>query len=178
MVRPAMDNASGAFFNLANCNEEAPEYLPEGFVERMKKVGMVVPMWAPQAEILGHPSTGGFVTHCGWNSVLESILNGVPMVAWPLYSEQKMNASLLEEELGVAVRAEAVEEGGVMGREEIAMLVRRVMVDEDGVVMRKKLKELKQSGEKAVSKSGSSYESLCQMRKDSELHAQCPSQGA
>ncbi|CAL0314436.1 unnamed protein product [Lupinus luteus] len=174
VARPPMeDEASGAFFDVAKGGDSGPEYLPNGFLERTKDTGLVVPLWAPQAEILGHSSTGGFVTHCGWNSVLESILNVVPMVAWPLYAEQKMNASLLEEQLGVAVRAKVAEEGGrVVSREEIAMLVRRVMVDEEGVGMRKKLKELKHSGEVALSNLGSSYESLCQMTKVCELHVQ------
>ncbi|KHN36147.1 UDP-glycosyltransferase 72E2 [Glycine soja] len=123
-----------------------------------------------EAEILGHPATGGFVTHCGWNSVLESVLNGVPMVAWPLYAEQKMNAFMLSEELGVAVRV--AEEGGVVRREQVAELVRRVMVDEEGFGMRKKVKELKVSGEKALSKVGSSHHWLCQMSKDCEAHVQ------
>ena len=113
------------------------------------------------------------MTHCGWNSVLEGILGGVAMVAWPLYAEQKMNATMLSEELGVAVRVAAVEEvGGVFGRDEIARVVRRVMVDEEGAAMKAKVKELKVSGEKAVSEFGTSYESLRQMRKDCELRLQ------
>ncbi|KAL9327738.1 hypothetical protein ACSQ67_002741 [Phaseolus vulgaris] len=114
---------------------------------------------------------GGFVTHCGWNSVLESVENGVPMVAWPLYAEQKMNAFMLSEELGVAVRT-AEKEGGVVGREEVAEVVRRVMVDKEGVGMRKKVKELKLSGEKALGIFGSSHHSLSQMTKHCELHLQ------
>ncbi|TKY70479.1 UDP-glycosyltransferase 72E1 [Spatholobus suberectus] len=125
VVRPPSEDASGSFFDVANGGDGSLNYLPEGFVERTEGVGVVVPMWAPQAEILGHPSTGGFVTHCGWNSVLESVLNGVPMVAWPLYAEQKMNAFVLSEEAEVAVRV--AEEEGVVRREEVAELVRRVM---------------------------------------------------
>ncbi|XP_057449419.1 UDP-glycosyltransferase 72E1-like [Lotus japonicus] len=170
VVRPPVeDDVSGAFFGLEN--KITSVYLPEGFVKRTHKAGVVVPMWAPQAEILEHPATGGFVTHCGWNSVLESVLNGVPMVAWPLYSEQKMNAFMLSEELGVAVRVkEAEEEGGVVCKEQIADLVRRVMVGEEGLGMRARVKELKLSGDKALSKFGSSHEWLCQMTKDCELH--------
>ncbi|XP_061353906.1 UDP-glycosyltransferase 72E1-like [Gastrolobium bilobum] len=175
VVRPPMEgNASGAFFNVTGVpSDGTPDYLPEGFVGRTKEVGLVVPMWAPQAEILGHPATGGFVTHCGWNSVLESFLNEVPMVAWPLYAEQKMNAFMLTEELGVAVRAKAEEEDeGVVRREKIAELVRRVMVDKEGIGMRIKVKELIHLGKKALSKSGSSHEALCQMTKDCEFHLQ------
>ena len=62
--------------------------MPEGFMDRSKDRGMVVKSWAPQVAVLNHPSVGGFVTHCGWNSVLEAVVAGVPMVAWPLYAEQ------------------------------------------------------------------------------------------
>ncbi|XP_058772747.1 UDP-glycosyltransferase 72E1-like [Vicia villosa] len=165
--QPSKNDASAAYFEAVNGGNGSTmvDYLPEGFLSRTKEVGICIPTWAPQAEILKHPATGGFVTHCGWNSVLESILSGVPMVAWPLYAEQNMNATMLCEELGVAVRATAAE-GGVVCREEIAKLIRRVMVDEEGVAMRVKVKEYKVSGEKALSMFGSSHESLCQMAKE------------
>ncbi|KAK7309272.1 hypothetical protein RJT34_05850 [Clitoria ternatea] len=165
---PKEGDACGSFFDVTNNGgEETVGYLPEGFLRRTEGVGVVVPAWAPQIEILGHPATGGFVTHCGWNSVLESVMNGVPMVAWPLYAEQKMNGFMLSAEVGVAVRVE--EEGGVVCRERVAAAVRRVMVDEEGLAMRNKAKELKVSGENALSKFGSSYKSLCEIRKDCEL---------
>lgn len=175
VVRPPTEgDACGVFFDAVKGGDVAVDYFPEGFLERTEGFGLCVPMWAPQAEILKHPATGGFVTHCGWNSVLESILSGVPMVAWPLYAEQKMNAVILTEELGVAVRVKAAAaEGGVVCKEQVAELVRRVMVDEEGIAMREKVKELKVGGEKALSVfGGSSYESFCQMTKDCELRLQ------
>ena len=60
---------------------------------------MVVKNWAPQPAILSHESVGGFVSHCGWNSVLEAVVAGVPLVAWPLYAEQKMNRVYLVERI-------------------------------------------------------------------------------
>ncbi|CAK8539844.1 unnamed protein product [Lathyrus sativus] len=169
--RPSEDDASAAFFEAGNGGGGSAvlDYLPEGFLSRTKEVGLCTPTWAPQTKILKHPATGGFVTHCGWNSVLESILRGVPMVAWPLYAEQKMNATLLSDELGVAVRATATE-GGVILREHIADVIRRVMVDEEGIAMRVKVKEYKVSGEKALSMIGSSHEWLCQMAKECQVH--------
>lgn len=71
--------------------------LPEGYEERIKDVGLVVRDWAPQLEILAHPSTGGFMTHCGWNSCLESITMGVPIAAWLMHSDQPKNAYLVTE---------------------------------------------------------------------------------
>ncbi|KAJ9543879.1 hypothetical protein OSB04_023586 [Centaurea solstitialis] len=80
--------------------------LPKGFEERVKGRGLVVREWAPQLEILAHPATGGFMTHCGWNSSMESITMGVPMVAWPMHSDQPRNATLITEVIktGISVK--------------------------------------------------------------------------
>ncbi|KAG6383871.1 hypothetical protein SASPL_156361 [Salvia splendens] len=82
--------------------ESYREVLPEGFLDRTSGVGKVVG-WIPQLEVLSHPAVGGFVSHCGWNSVLESLWCGVPVATWPLHSEQQMNAFQLVRELGLAV---------------------------------------------------------------------------
>jgi coniferyl-alcohol glucosyltransferase len=116
--------------------------------------------------ILGLKSVGGFLTHCVWNSVLESIVNGVPMIAWPLFAEQRMNATILMEELGVAIKSQVLESKGFVGREEIEKLVRKVMEEKEGIEMRVRVKELKCRSEKAFSKGGSFYNSLCQVAKD------------
>ena len=65
---------------------ELAEALPEGFLDRTAGIGRVIG-WAPQAQVLAHQATGGFVSHCGWNSTLESIYFGVPIATWPLYAE-------------------------------------------------------------------------------------------
>ena len=74
--------------------------LPE---ERTKGKGMVVREWVPQVKILGHPSTGGFMSHCGWNSCVESISMGVPIAAWPMHADQPFNAVLITKVLKVGV---------------------------------------------------------------------------
>ncbi|KQJ83453.1 hypothetical protein BRADI_5g15060v3 [Brachypodium distachyon] len=76
-----------------------PEWLPEGFEERtaQDKRGLLARGWAPQMRILAHPSTGAFMSHCGWNSILESLCRGVPLVGWPLGAEQFFNAMLVVE---------------------------------------------------------------------------------
>ncbi|KAJ6371408.1 hypothetical protein OIU77_001837 [Salix suchowensis] len=81
------------------------EWLPEGFEERMekRKQGLLVRNWAPQLEILSHQSTGAFLSHCGWNSVVESLSQAVPIIAWPLAAEQAYNSKMLVEEMGVSV---------------------------------------------------------------------------
>ncbi|KNA14804.1 hypothetical protein SOVF_104160 [Spinacia oleracea] len=80
--------------------------LPDGYEERVKNRGMVVRDWAPQLQILAHPSTGGFMSHCGWNSCMESTSMSVPMAAWPMHSDQPRNAILVTEVLrtGILVR--------------------------------------------------------------------------
>ncbi|XP_021896917.1 hydroquinone glucosyltransferase-like [Carica papaya] len=137
-------------------------FLPDGFVERTKGSGLVVSSWAPQVEILSHGSTGGFLTHCGWNSTLESIVNGVPLIAWPLYAEQRMNAVLPADDLKVAFRVRENEEGIVV-REDISRYAREIMEGEEGKMVRRKMREFKDSALKALSKDGSSTKSLAKV---------------
>ncbi|XP_057452123.1 UDP-glycosyltransferase 72D1-like, partial [Lotus japonicus] len=135
--------------------------LPDEFY-RIQTRGIVLRDWAPQLDILKHPSVGGFVSHCGWNSVMESVSCGVPIVGWPLYAEQRMNAAMLAEEIGIAVRLELPLSTNVVGREELAKAIRKVMdeEDEEGCEMRKKVKELKEAAKRAWSEDGSSYLAL------------------
>ncbi|KAL0307112.1 UNVERIFIED_CONTAM: UDP-glycosyltransferase 71E1 [Sesamum radiatum] len=90
------------------------EVLPEGFLERNAGIGKVIG-WAPQIDILSHRAVGGFVSHCGWNSTLESMWYGVPMAVWPLSAEQQMNAFLLVKDLGVAVEIKMDYQRNLMG---------------------------------------------------------------
>ncbi|KAJ4844828.1 hypothetical protein Tsubulata_043433 [Turnera subulata] len=88
-----------------NSEFRAKEWLPPGFEERAKDSGrgLIVQRWAPQVEILSHRSTGAFLSHCGWNSVLEALNNGVPLIGWGMAAEQFFNVKFLEEEWGVCV---------------------------------------------------------------------------
>ncbi|KAH7848866.1 hypothetical protein Vadar_009425 [Vaccinium darrowii] len=158
-------SAMGAFYSAGGNEDDPKTYLPEGFVKRTEGVGLVVNSWAPQVAILSHASTGGFLSHCGWNSTLESMVHGVPMITWPLYAEQRMNATHLAEEVGVAMKTVVEPWNEVVGREEIERVVRMVMEGEEGKVIRKRAKELRDSARIALESGGSSGDSLARVVK-------------
>ncbi|KAI3938424.1 hypothetical protein MKW98_015323 [Papaver atlanticum] len=138
------------------------EFLPEGFLDRTKRSGFVVSSWAPQVQILSHRSTGGFLTHCGWNSTLESIIHGVPLIAWPLFAEQKMNAVMLTDDLKVALRPK-VNKNGIIECDEISRCVKGVEEGEEGNKLRSRMGDLKGVATSSLSKGGSSFKSLAEV---------------
>ncbi|KAL1196574.1 UDP-glycosyltransferase 72E3 [Cardamine amara subsp. amara] len=171
VVRPPVDGSSCSEYfsvNGGGAGDSTPEYLPEGFVTRTCDRGLVVPSWAPQAEVLAHRAIGGCLTHCGWSSTLESVIGGVPMIAWPLFAEQNMNAALLSDELGIAVRADNGKEA--ISRSKIEAMVRKVMAEEEGEEMRKKVKKLRETAEMSlnIDGGGSAHKSLCRVTEECE----------
>ncbi|GAV56904.1 UDPGT domain-containing protein [Cephalotus follicularis] len=163
VVRSPNDKVANAtFFSVESGHRDPSDFLPKGFLERTKGRGMVVPSWAPQAQVLSHGSTGGFLTHCGWNSTLESVVNGVPLIAWPLYAEQKMNAVMLTEDIKVALRPNA-SESGLIGRVEITRVVKALMEGEEGKMVRYRMKDLKDAATKVLSEDGSSTKALSEL---------------
>ncbi|CAN6285701.1 unnamed protein product [Urochloa humidicola] len=127
------------------------EWLPDGFEERA--AGVVVRGWAPQVGILAHASTGAFLSHCGWNSVLESLWHGVPVVGWPLVGDQVFDSRLLEE-LGVGVELASGRVFGGLGKgwKHVRDVVETVLGDgEKARDMRRKAAELKELVRAAVS---------------------------
>lgn len=125
--------------------EKALEVLPEGFLERAGDKGRVVEGWVPQAKILRHSSIAGFVSHCGWSSVMESLGFGVPIIAMPLQNDQPLNARLAVE-LGFGLEVEK-DEKLEFGREEVARVVKQVVVEKGGESMRKKAQQLREGME-------------------------------
>ncbi|MBA0802365.1 hypothetical protein Gohar_012668 [Gossypium harknessii] len=162
VVRSPNDKVANATFFSSESQKDPFDFLPKGFLERTKGRGLVVPSWAPQAQVLSHSSTGGFLTHCGWNSTLESIVNGVPLIAWPLYAEQKMNAAMLTQDIKVALRTEP-NENGLVCRDEIAKAVKGLMEGEEGKGVRNRMKDLKEAAAKALSENGSSTKALSEV---------------
>ncbi|CAI9764155.1 unnamed protein product [Fraxinus pennsylvanica] len=158
---PSDTIANATYFSTQNsCDPLAS--LPQGFLDRTKGRGLVVPLWAPQAQILSHGSTGGFLSHCGWNSTLESVVNGIPLIAWPLYAEQRMNAVMLTEDMKVALRP-IFNENGLVTRFEIAKIVKNLMEGEEGKGIQSRMKDLKDAAAKVLSDNGSSTKSLTEL---------------
>ncbi|XP_073149483.1 zeatin O-xylosyltransferase-like [Henckelia pumila] len=129
--------------------------LPEGFEERVEGVGIVARDWAPQPQILAHPSTGGYLSHCGWNSCIESIAMGVPMAAWPMHSEQPRNTLLITEilKIGIAVWEWADSEQPVKAAT-IGNVIRRLMASEEGDEIRRRAQELAAAVGQATAEGG------------------------
>ncbi|GAU22192.1 hypothetical protein TSUD_252200 [Trifolium subterraneum] len=140
---------------------ELVSVLPEGFLDRTNGIGRVIG-WAPQTQILAHPATGGFVSHCGWNSTLESVYFGVPIATWPLSAEQQTNAFQLVHELKIGVEVALdyrVEFNGgpnyLVTADKIEKGIRSVL-DKDGEV-RKNVKDMSEKSRKTLLEGGSSY---------------------
>ncbi|KAG2561029.1 hypothetical protein PVAP13_8KG135700 [Panicum virgatum] len=143
--------------------------LPEEFLARTKGEtdrvtkgrGLVVKSWAPQRDVLAHPSEGGFATHYGWNSVLEAVMEGVPMLAWPLYAEQRLNRVFLEKELQLAVTIEGYDnDKELVGAEEVAAKVRWLLDSDGGRVLRARTLEAMRRARDALREGGESEATL------------------
>ncbi|KAJ9541798.1 hypothetical protein OSB04_028304 [Centaurea solstitialis] len=114
------------------------EMLPNGFLDEVGERGHIV-KWAPQHEVLAHQATGAFWTHNGWNSTLESICEGVPMICSPFWGDQPLDARYVSDVLKVGVY---LEDG--WARDEIASAIRRVLVDEEREDIRERARCLKE----------------------------------
>ncbi|XP_010426111.1 PREDICTED: UDP-glycosyltransferase 76E11-like [Camelina sativa] len=130
------------------------EYLPKEFSDIIMGRGYIV-KWAPQKEVLSHPAVGGFWSHCGWNSTLESIGEGFPMICKPFSTDQKVNARYLECVWKIGIQVEGELEKGSVER-----AVKRLMVEEEGEEMRKRAVSLKEQLTASVKSGGSSHNSL------------------
>lgn len=133
----------------------------KGFEERVGERGMMVrDEWVDQRKILEHESVRGFLSHCGWNSMMESICSEVPILAFPLAAEQPLNAILVVEELRVAERVVAASEG-LVRREEIAEKVKELMEGEKGKELRRNVEAYGKMAKKALKVGiGSSWKNL------------------
>ncbi|GAB2269639.1 hypothetical protein Dimus_004564 [Dionaea muscipula] len=144
------------------------DYTAEDLKELLPALGKVVDEgkglicgWVPQAEVLAHKAIGGFVSHCGWNSTLESLWYGKPMAAWPMYAEQQCNSFQLVRELGLAVELRLAydkDSGDLVVADELEKAINSLM-DPDNQV-RSRAEEMAVKSRKALLKSGSSFDSV------------------
>lgn len=139
--------------NIENVERGSNFDLPEGFEERIKDkgVGFIEKNWAPQLEILAHGSTGGFMSHCGWNSCIESISMGVPMAAWPIHSDQPRNTVLITKvlKIGIIVR-DWENRDELVSAAKIENAVRNLMGSAEGEELRRRVTELSSAVKKSV----------------------------
>ncbi|GJM99740.1 hypothetical protein PR202_ga16869 [Eleusine coracana subsp. coracana] len=140
-------------------------FLPKGFLEQTKDRGFVVESWIPQADVLQHPSTGAFLTHCGWNSTLEAITNGVPLLCWPLYAEQKFNKVLITDVMGIGVEMEGYRTGFINAKE-VEGKVRLVIESREGKELRAQALACKNEAKAALEDNGSSQAAFVQFLAD------------
>ena len=150
-------------------DNQQESWLPDGFEERITEgnKGLIIRGWAPQLKILNHPAVGGFMTHCGWNSTMEAMTAGVPLITWPLFAEQFYNEKLVQVlKVGVSVGADhwnlsPINEGPVVESKQIEKAISLLMSNsEESQEIRKRAKKMVALAKGAVEESGSSYQNL------------------
>ncbi|GLJ28397.1 hypothetical protein SUGI_0558860 [Cryptomeria japonica] len=130
----------------------------QGFCEETMDQGLVV-SWCPQIAVLNHPSMGMFLTHCGWNSTLESLSSGLPVLTFSQWSDQMTNSKYIEEVWRTGIRLNK-ERHGLVGRDEVEKSIKTIMEGERGVDLRKNALQWKTLAKKAMVKGGSSDQNI------------------
>lgn len=124
------------------------EVISHDFLDEIKDRALLVD-WCPQEKVLSHPSVGGFLTHCGWNSTLESICAGVPMICWPFFAEQPTNCLYICTKWGIGMEIDIN-----VKRNEVERLVRELMEGSKGMKMKEKIMEWKEKAVELQSQAG------------------------
>ncbi|XP_050205432.2 linamarin synthase 2-like [Mercurialis annua] len=138
--------------------------LPQEFHEEIKDRGLLA-SWCRQDQVLAHPSVGVFLTHCGWNSTIEAVSHGVPIICWPFFADQQTNCRYACTKWG-----NGVEVNQDVKRDEIEGLVKEMMEGDDGKQKKQKALEWKRKAEEATNKGGSSYNKFNRFIKEA-LHS-------
>ncbi|KAL0358594.1 UNVERIFIED_CONTAM: putative UDP-rhamnose:rhamnosyltransferase 1 [Sesamum angustifolium] len=129
------------FWVLRKVSESDPVDLPDGFDERVSGRGIVWRSWAPQLEILSHASVGGFLTHCGWSSIVEGLKFGHPLITLPFLVDQGLNSRVIvDKQLGMEVPRN--EQDGSYTRNWVAESVKLVMLEREGRKFRERAQEM------------------------------------
>ncbi|KAM7470470.1 hypothetical protein LguiA_008653 [Lonicera macranthoides] len=141
-------------------------FLPKGVLDNVGDKGKVV-QWCSQEKVLAHPAVACFVTHCGWNSTMEALSSGVPVVAFPQWGDQVTNAKYLVDVFKVGVRlCRGEAEGRVVGREEVERSLREVIGGDKAAEMKKNALKWKKAAESAVAEGGSSDRNILEFVED------------
>ncbi len=125
--------------------------MPSGFLENLGGRGYIV-KWAPQEQVLKHPAVGAFWTHNGWNSTLESVCEGVPMICMPRFGDQKVNAKYVSDVWKVGVQLQ-----NKLGRGEIEKSIRKLLLGDEAKEIRENIANLKEKANVCLKEGGSSY---------------------
>ncbi|KAK8476841.1 hypothetical protein V6N11_082611 [Hibiscus sabdariffa] len=161
--------------NNTTSNEVEKWMEEDGFEERTQGRGLVVKGWAPQVLILSHPAIGGFLTHCGWNSTIEGISAGVPLITLPLLADQFSNEKLAVQvlKIGVSLGVDKPtnvgdeKSGFLLKKEEVQNAIEKLMDDgNEGMERRRRAKEFGEKAKKAVEVGGSSYHDMSLLIQD------------
>eukprot|EP00252_Welwitschia_mirabilis_P023056 TRINITY_DN641_c0_g1_i2.p1 TRINITY_DN641_c0_g1~~TRINITY_DN641_c0_g1_i2.p1 ORF type:complete len:324 (+),score=22.73 TRINITY_DN641_c0_g1_i2:567-1538(+) len=138
------------------------DMIPRGFAEETKEKGIMVG-WCDQSRVLRHSSVGGFLTHCGWNSSLESLCAGVPVATFPVWTDQKTNSKSLCEGFGIGIKVQKMEEEETVGRQEVERCLKLLVGKKeaaDSVELRNHARRWKCTAEMSISKGGTSWQSV------------------
>ncbi|XP_047068069.1 putative cis-zeatin O-glucosyltransferase [Lolium rigidum] len=146
----------------AESGGESPyEKLLSEFTRETKGTGLVITGWAPQLEILAHGATAAFMSHCGWNSTMESLSHGKPILAWPMHSDQPWDAEFLCKYLKVGLLVRPWEKHSeVVPAAAIQGVIEEAMVSDNGMAMRHRAKVLGEAIRASVADGGSSSKAL------------------
>ena len=144
---------SNAYF-LMVVRESEQAKLPQNFKGETEEKGLVV-SWCQQLEVLAHRAIGCFLTHGGWNSTLEALSLGVPMVVAPLFTDQPTNAKFVEDVWGIGLRARA-DDKGIVRREVLEHCIGKVMGSDGLKEIKNNALKWKNLAREAVDEGGSS----------------------
>ncbi|RVW49605.1 Gallate 1-beta-glucosyltransferase [Vitis vinifera] len=134
--------------------------LPEGFLEKAGDKGKVV-QWSPQEQVLAHPSVACFVTHCGWNSSMEALSSGMPVVAFPQWGDQVTDAKYLVDEFKIGVRmCRGEAENKLITRDEVEKCLIEATTGPKAAELKQNAMKWKKAAEQAVAEGGSSERNL------------------
>ncbi|KAH0649172.1 hypothetical protein KY290_033163 [Solanum tuberosum] len=152
-----LKNSNNNFLWVVRSTEESK--LPKNFLEELTIEKGLVVSWCPQLQVLEHESIGCFLTHCGWNSTLEAISLGVPMVAMPQWTDQPTNAKFVKVVWEIGVRAKQ-DEKEIVRREVIEECIKLVIEEEKGKLIRENAKKWKEIARIVVDEGGSSDKNI------------------